>query len=265
MSASSVSSTAPGLKEPPFPLSDAEARAFIARSGYWYQNLYLGNGIWTMAGRAHHEDVWALFDKVLPASFGGLSVLDVATNAGYFALQAKLRGARHVVGTEFLDMYVEQAETIRKIWGVDIDYRKMDVHDTLKLDQTFDIIVFAGILYHLKNPLQVIEDLGKMCTDAILLETEFIPDDPRNCVVVRQGVPATLQPMHKGFMKFLETTELNGDPSNWWVPDMECVMGMLRTAGFIHISRPAVIHGVRLCLVASKKKNSVVRIADFGT
>lgn len=265
MTASSVSSTAPGVKEPPFPLSDAEARAFVARSPHWYQNLYLGNGISTMSGRAHHEDVWSLFEKVLPPSLGGLSVLDVATNAGYFALQAKLRGARHVVGTEFLETYLQQAEAIRKIWGVEIDYRLMDVHDTSKLNQTFDIVVFAGILYHLKNPLQVIEDLGRMCTDAILLETEFIPDDPRNCVIVRQGVPPTLQPMNKGFMKFLETSELNGDGSNWWVPDTECVMGMLRTAGFVHISRPAVMHGVRLCLVASKKKNSLVRIADFGT
>ena len=265
MTASSVSSAISSVKEPPFPLSDAEGRAFIARFPHWYQNIYLGNGLSTLSGRAHHEDVWALYEKVLPASLSGLSVLDVATNAGYFALQSKLRGARHVTGIEFLDMYLEQANTIGKIWGADIEYRKIDVHEVLKLGRTFDIVVFAGILYHLKNPLQVIEDLGRICTDAILLETEFIPDDPRNCVIVRQGAPATLQPMNKGFMKFLETTELNGDGSNWWVPDMECVLGMLRTAGFIHISRPAILHGIRLCLVASRKKNSAVRIADFGT
>jgi hypothetical protein len=103
-----------------------------------------------------------------------------------------------------------------------------------------------------------------MCTDAILLETECIPDDPRNCIVVRQGVPAMPQPTHRGVMKFLETTELNGDPTNWWVPDLECVRGMLRTAGFVHISRPVVLHETRLLLVASRKQDSILDLEAFG-
>ncbi len=67
----------------------------------------------------------------------------------------------------------------------------MDVHNIHTLAETFDIVVFVGILYHLKNPLQVLEDVGAMCNDAILIETEFIPDDPRR-LIVRQGVPPTL-------------------------------------------------------------------------
>jgi tRNA (mo5U34)-methyltransferase len=259
----SIPASVDGTTEPPFPLSAEKARALVASFPFWYHNIYLGNGVHT-AGRGHHEDVWDHFSKALPASFSGLSVLDVGTNAGYFALQAKVRSARHVVGTEFVQIFLDQAEAIRQIWGAEIDYRLLDAHDVAKLGQTFDIVVFAGILYHLKNPLQVIEDLGKMCTDAILLETEFIADDPRNCLVVRQGVPAEPQVTHKGVMKFLETTELNGDPTNWWVPDTECVMGMLRTAGFVHISRPVVMHGCRLVLVASKKKDSLLNIDAFG-
>ena len=212
--------------EPPHPLPDAQAWA--KSFSFWYHRIYLGNGVYTTeAGQHHHEVVWERFENALPASFAGLSVLDVGTNAGYFALQAKLRGARRVVGTEALQCFLDQAEQIRKIWGVDIDYRRMDVHDIASLNESFDLVVFAGILYHLKNPLHVLDTLGRMCTDAILVETEFIPDDPRNCLVVRQGMPATLQPMHQGMMKFIETTELNGDPTNWWVPDTECVLGML--------------------------------------
>ena len=109
------------MKEPPFPLPDAEARRFIARQSHWYQKLYLGNGIWTKPDpEILHETVWSCFAQALPSSLAGLSVLDVGTNAGYFALQTKLRGARHVVGTEVIDMYLEQAETIRKIWGVEM-------------------------------------------------------------------------------------------------------------------------------------------------
>jgi tRNA (mo5U34)-methyltransferase len=250
------------LHEPPFPLPDA--RAWVSSYKFWYHRIYLGGGVYTIEGHAaHHELVWQHFAKSLPQSFAGLSVLDVGTNAGYFALQAKARGARRVVGTEFERMFLDQAEQIRKIWDVDIDYRLMEAHDIASLKESFDLVVFAGILYHLKNPLLVLEALGRMCTDAILLETEFIPDDPRNCVVVRQGLPAMLQTTHQGMMKFIETRELNGDPSNWWVPDTECVRGMLRTAGFVHISRPVVLHGTRLLLVASKKPDSMLDLEAF--
>lgn len=255
-----------GVVEPPFPLSPEDTRAFVARFPFWYHNIYLGNGLSTIQhGRGHHEFVFELFDKVLPASLGGLSVLDVGNNAGYFALQAKLRSAAHVVGTKCCQEFLDHAEQIRKIWGVEIDYRLMDVHDIAKLGHTFDIVVFAGILYHLKHPLQVIEDLGRTCNDAILLETEVIKDDPRNCVVVRQGQPTERQVATKGMMKFIEGTELNGDPTNWWVPDTECVMGMLRTAGFVNISRPVLMHGCRLILVASKRKDTILNIDAFGT
>jgi tRNA (mo5U34)-methyltransferase len=252
------------LHEPPCPLPDA--RAWVKSFRFWYHNIYLGNGVYTMGDGAaqHHELVWQRFEKTLPPSFVGLSVLDVGTNAGYFALQAKLRGARRVVGTEVQQEFLDQAQQIRKIWNVDIDYRLADTHDVARLNESFDLVVFAGILYHLKHPLFVLEALGNLCTDAILLETEFIPDDPRNCLVVRQGTPAVLQPTHHGAMKFIETTELNGDASNWWVPDTECVRGMLRTAGFVHISRPVVLHETRLLLVASRKQNSILDLYAFG-
>src|SRR5262249_29484639 len=118
--------------------------------------------------------------------------------------------------------------------------------------------------YHLKNPLQVMEDLGQLSCDAILLETEFAPEEAHNRVLVNQGKPSMLTPMRTGFMKFIEQGELNEDPSNWWVPDLECVRGMLRIAGFIHISRPVVLRGCRLLLVASRKQDSILDIGAFG-
>ena len=252
------------IKEPKFPPTPDESHALIERFPHWYHRIYLGNGVYTLGGRGFHEDVWACFESALPPTMSGLSVLDVGTNAGYFALQAKLRSAKHVVATEFESIFLEQAEAIRQIWGVDIDYRLMDAHDIGKLNQTFDIVVFAGILYHLKHPLQVLEALGNMCRDAILVETECIVEDSRNCVVVRQGRPAEPQLAHKGIMKFVEHTELNGDPSNWWVPDVECVMGMLRTAGFVYLSRPVMLQPYRLCMVASKKEGSLLDFDAFG-
>ncbi len=250
--------------EPPYPLSPAESKAFIESFPSWYQRVYLGNDVYTMPERVHHEEVWDRFAKAFPTRLSGVSVLDVGCNAGYFALQTKLLGAGRVVGVEFIDFYLKQAQSLRKIWGVDIEYREMDAHSVSALQETFHLVVFAGIFYHLKNPLQVIEDLGHLCSDAIVVETEVIPDDPRNCVMVRQGTPAILQPTSKGVMKFIETDELNNDGSNWWVPDTDCVMGMLRTAGFKYFSSPLLLNDTRLCLIATKRSDSILKLEAFA-
>ena len=254
----------PPAETAPSAASPDEARAFIARFPHWYQNIHLGSGIYTIGKLTHHELVWAEFERALPANLGGASVLDIGTNAGYFALQMKRRAAGYVLGTELVAIYLEQAREISRFWNVDIDYREMDAHAVLGLDRQFEVVVFAGIMYHLKNPLQVIEDLGRLSSDAILLETEFAPDDPHNRIMANQGRPVQMTPMRTGFMKFIERRELNDDPSNWWIPDLECINGMLRTAGFVHISRPVVYHGCRVLLVASKKADSILNIEAFG-
>jgi tRNA (mo5U34)-methyltransferase len=252
------------LVEPPKPLGREQSLALIASFPSWYHRIYLGDGVWTLGGRGFHEDVWAQFSKALPANLGGRSVIDVGSNAGYFSVETKRRGAGRVLGIEFIDMYLQQARRIREIWDVDVEYRQSDAHTLSGMQERFDLVVFAGILYHLKNPLQVLEDLGRICDDAILLETEAIPDDPRNGVVVRQGVPAVPEFKRKGMMAFIERDELNGDGSNWWVPDVECVMGMLRTAGFVHLSRPVFLQPTRLCMVASKRADTLLNLAAFG-
>jgi tRNA (mo5U34)-methyltransferase len=249
--------------EPPAAPSREELVALVRSFPFWYQRIYLGHGVYSMETGgypAYHERVWERLKPSFPDDFRGASVLDVGCNAGYFALQIKMRGAGRVLGIELWEDFLKQATLCRQIWNLDIDYRMMDAHQLTDTQEQFDIVVFAGILYHLKNPLQILEDVGKICRDAILVESEVITDDPRNCVYLRQGSPGNVavRPCRKGMMKFIEADELNGDGSNWWVPDTECVVGMLRTAGFKYFSTPIYLAESRLLLVASKREDSLL-------
>jgi len=165
-----------------------------------------------------------------------------------------------------MEHFLKQAAACARIWNLDIDYRMMDAHRVADTREAFDLVVFAGVLYHLKNPLQVIEDVGQICRDAVLVESEVIADDPRNCVYVRQGPPGNVavRPCQKGIMKFIERDELNGDGSNWWVPDAECVLGMLRTAGFKHFSVPIYLTKNRLLVAASKSEHSLLDLTALA-
>ena len=250
--------------EPPYAGSRDELLAFVRAQPFWYHRIYLGQGVYSMPGPTYHEQVWRRFRPAIPDDVHGASVLDVGSNAGFFSLQLKLRGAGRVLGIELIDLYLQQADTIKKWWGMDdIEYRPGDAHELDHLNERFDLIVFAGILYHLKNPLSVLEQVGRVCQDAVLIETECIATDKRNRVVVRSGPRGrtALRPATRGFMKFIEADELDGDGSNWWVPDAECVMGMLRIAGFRRFSNPVYLRANRLLLIASKRGDSLLNLA----
>lgn len=244
-------------------LTRDELAARVAAAGWWYQRIDLGQGVFTADGPRYHEVIWQRVASAFPATLAGAAVLDVGCNAGYFAIELKRRGAGRVLGLEPVPMHFAQATLCRDALGLDIEYLPMDAHDLARIDERFEVVVFTGVLYHLKNPLLVLEQVGRLCRDVIVVETECIIEDPRNVVYVRYGPggQVAVTPCPRGIMKFLETSELNDDPSNWWIPDAECVLGMLRTAGFTRFSVPIYPTEGRLLLVATRSERSMV---DLG-
>lgn len=250
--------------EPPDPPDRESLISLVNSFPYWYQRIYLGRGVYTLPTLQLHNYVWQATEALLADGFKGANVLDVGTNAGYFCIQAKLRGAGQVIGVDFDERYLKQAEACRAIWKFDIDYRQVDI-DRLQLHtlgQRFDVVIFTGILYHLKNPLGVLEQVASLCNDAIVVETEVLSPKHPNVLYVRQGPHGrtAVTPCSTGFMKFIERDELNGDGSNWWVPDEACVLGMLRTAGFKYFSKPRYLGETRMFVVAAQKPHSLFRL-----
>jgi tRNA (mo5U34)-methyltransferase len=97
---------------------------------------------------------------------------------------------------------------------------------------TFDVVFFLGVLYHLKNPLQVLERVRDVSGDLVVLETEV------DMLWSRRAAAA-----------FYRDTELYQDPTNWWGPNPRAVLAMLRSAGF---ARAAVVTRHRLPYIAGR-------------
>lgn len=259
------------MLEPNHPLSEEEAIKFRDSYPFWYQRIYLGSGIYTQKDYGYPEKVWDAFRPIFPKKLNGESVLDIGTNAGYHPLEFRSINAGCMVGVESTDYHMKQAEAIKNIYGVEyFDLIQCDAEDFAARQQayaqyreTFDIVVCAGILYHLKNPFQVIEDMGNLCDDVILVETECIPENPANCIYARQGKPAHLAKTTSGFMKFFVDDSLNGDFTNWWAPDKECLIGMLKQAGFKYFSSTKIFYESRMLLAATKNEKSIVNLSKF--
>src|SRR5690349_6264765 len=127
--------------------------------GPWFHNLDLG-GVRTAPEHFlgdYPAVKWRRFAHALPEDLSGLSVLDIGCNGGFYSLEMKRRGAARVLGIDFDEDYLSQARFAAALRGADIEFRRLSVYDVAALGERFDIVLFLGVLYHLRHPLLALD------------------------------------------------------------------------------------------------------------
>lgn len=223
-------------------MSPVEIERRVHELGDWFQNLDLA-GVRTAPNHFlgdYPSIKWRAFSHALPADLTGKSVLDIGCNAGFYSLEMKRRGAARVVGIDSDETYLAQARFAAEVNGADIEFRKVDVYDVAKLDERFDLVLFMGVLYHLRHPLLALDLLWEHVVGGMLVfqslmrgsreVAELKPDYPfRETAIFEQpGYPT---------MYFVER-RYSHDPTNWWIPNRACAEAMLRSAGFEILDHP---------------------------
>jgi SAM-dependent methyltransferase len=161
---------------------------------------------------------WRLELFGLPQDLRGKRVLDVGAWDGWFSFECERRGAQVVaVDCVVFDTFLEAKERI----GSGVEYLILDVNElSARRLGRFDIVLFFGVLYHLRHPLLGLEKAVELSTDLALIESFVIQPETRQ-------IPAV--------MEFYERSELGGQIDNWWGPSPECLVGMCRSAGFAEV------------------------------
>jgi tRNA (mo5U34)-methyltransferase len=216
----------------------AELRARIEALGPWFHNINLG-GVWTAPEHflGDYPNVkFQRFAPHLPADLTGKSVLDIGCNAGFYSMEMKRRGAARVVGIDSDDRYLEQARFAAATLGYDhIEFRNLSVYDVASLGEKFDVVIFMGVLYHLRHPLLALDLIREHVAGGLLLFQSMqrgsmkVPDLAADYPFEETAIfddPAYPK------LHFIER-EYAHDWTNWWVPNRACAEGMLRSAGFV--------------------------------
>src|SRR4030088_2506446 len=81
----------------------------------------------------------------------------------------KCRGADRVLGIDTDDDYLPQARFAAHVRGVDIELRKLSVYEVELLREKFDLVIFMGVLYHLRHPLLALDLLHRHVVRGTLL------------------------------------------------------------------------------------------------
>src|SRR3954453_3426674 len=128
--------------------------------GPWFHNIELIEGVWTAPNHFlgdYPAVKWKSFADAIPKDLTGKSVLDIGCNGGFYSIEMKKRGAARVLGVDFDEDYLAQARFAAKVTGLDIEFRQLSVYDVGKLGEKFDVVLFMGVLYHLRHPLLALD------------------------------------------------------------------------------------------------------------
>ena len=223
-------------------LSPQEIRERLAGLGDWFHDMDL-NGVRTAPNhflQGYPAVKWNRFAHAIPEDLTGRTVLDIGCNAGFHALEMKRRGADRVLGVDWDERYLAQGRLAAEVAELDVEFRKLSVYDVAELRERFDIVLFMGVLYHLRHPLLALDLIHAHVAKDLMVfqsmqrgspEMEPVADDYSFFQAEHFDRPSYPK------MHFIEH-RYSGDPTNWWAPNAACSAAMLRSAGFEIVDHP---------------------------
>ncbi len=214
----------------------------ITELGPWFHNMRLGD----VSTAPEHflgdypQVKYERFRDALPRDLSGCSVLDIGCNAGFYSFEMKRRGASRVLGIDTDEHYLRQARFAAEVSGMDVEFRKLPVWDVASLGERFDVVIFMGVLYHLRHPLLALDLIHEhVAKDLFLFQS--MQRGSRDVAEVEEdydfNAPAPFDEPGYPKLHFIEERYAH-DETNWWVPNRACVEAMLRSSGFVIEAQP---------------------------
>ncbi len=226
-------------------------RREIADLGPWFHNLHLPDGAQT-APRHPLGDFpafkWAELAPWIPDDLSGWDALDIGCNAGFYTFELARRGA-YVTGIDVEPLFLRQARWAAGEFGLAdrVEFRQQQVYELAHTTDRYDLVLFMGVLYHLRYPLLGLDIVARMVRRLMVCQTLTMPGDEVHAdterdhdIMDREAFCAPGWPR----LAFIEHS-FAGDATNWWAPNDPAVVAMLRSSGLRVTGRPG--HEMFVC------------------
>jgi tRNA (mo5U34)-methyltransferase len=180
----------------------------------WVHTIRLADDFCTPGRESLAFEAWRI--SFLPKDLTGKSVLDIGCNDGLYSFECERRGASRVLAIDNLqDPRVEETFLFaRETIGSSIEWRKMSVYEIGALGETFDLVLFMGVYYHVDDPIRAFRAIRTVASDLVIAEGH-----------VRKG--------HDPVMWLYKPCELNPeDSTNVWGPTVACLQRISNLTGF---------------------------------
>lgn len=219
----------------------------------WHQRWEVVPGVFTPGC----NPVQRLCDNVgLPTDLSGRRVLDVGAWNGCFSFECERRGAAEVVACSLEDPEETGFNRLHRLLGSKVRYLRGSAYALAPDDLgAFDVVLFFGVLYHLRYPLLAIDRMRSVCQGEVFIETHVIDGNYRFRGALRRlGRTRLLSwllrptPLWRQYREY----ELHPqDASNWFGPNIEAVREAFASAGFdcefVHLLEDRASFRAKVC------------------
>lgn len=177
----------------------------------------------------------------VPKDLTGMRALDIGALDGVHSFELEKRGAE-VTAMDIQSPDVTGFNIAKNILQSKVEYVSGSVYDlTTTLKETYDIILFFGVWYHLKNPVGAFEEVAATLKSAgtLYAEGEALMDYVEVCGIPAVGNTKNLaQEMGRSELPIsvYYPRQMKGDPWIWFVPNLACVNAWLQTSGMRLVS-----------------------------
>lgn len=188
---------------------------YLPKLGYFLQGPFplpgqkIAPSIWDCRGKIGNWQATGVIPRLKDAR-----ALDVGCNAGYDCFLMKAFGAAEVTGFEPRG-FVHHARFMNAVYETGLSFIQKGWEGLKETEyRDYDFINCQGLLYHVKNPMELISTLHKKLRSGgtLLLETHILSES-------------------SSMAQFIENSFRN-DKTYWWILGDECVKGILRATGF---------------------------------
>lgn len=212
-----------------------EIRRRIAAHGRWWHEIELAPGIVTPGDDSNRMKLPILDAIGFPQTMRGMRALDIGCSDGYFSFEMEKRGAT-VVAIDFVPETHSGFATARTILGSSVEYRMDNVYNLSPVGYgRFDMVLFMGVLYHLRNPMHgldsirsVIDEGGQLFVGTMMID-EYVQMPDGTVTTLEALNPAlTKVPLWQAYPR----DSLNGDYTNCFAPNRQALVTALEESQF---------------------------------
>lgn len=164
--------------------------------------------------------LYGVMDMMAHVDFTGLDCLDIGTTDGLVAFHLKAKGARRVVATDRTAEPRDGFALARQLLAQDVEFIGdtdfENIIDRVGGEHQFDVIVCAGVMYHMLNPYDAVLKCRRLLKhDGVLfMQSYFAPNDDRAALI------------------FNSVEVLGAELNTFWIPTAKALEGMLYLGGF---------------------------------
>lgn len=216
------------------PVTDrSEIEALIKAHGRWWHEIEVAPGVVTPGDDSNRMKLPILDSIGLPQDKHGLRALDIGCSDGFFSFELEKRGAS-VVAMDFVPETSTGFAVAKKILGSSVEYRMDNVYNIASdTFGHFDVVLFMGVLYHLRNPMagldairSVIKPGGQLFVGTMMIDEYFQLAD-RTITSLSNLHPALSDvPLWQAYPR----DSLNGDFTNCFAPNRAALVAALAEA-----------------------------------